>query len=363
MPSAKSNLSLHAGDVVRVRPLEEILATLDERGRIDALPFMPEMSKFCGQDVRVYKSAHKTCDTIGYQGARKVSGSRAVHLEGLRCDGQAHGGCQARCLLFWKEEWLEPVTPRKELAGSEASRSLCTSERLTEATHAVEPPVAADAGPRYSCQATELNHASTVLPWWDLRQYVQDLWTGNVKPYEILRALTFWMYLKLRRLPGYRLWVRLYDTLIEGRGGIPFPFRTGSCTKTPSGPLGLEPGELVYTKTQSEILQTVNARNRNRGLSYDEEMVGYCGGTYRVQRRIERIINEGTGQMMQFGSDCVVLDGVYCRSRFKNKRLFCPRSIEAYWRELWLTRADEGGGAPVRLSPYQREQQSSSRAE
>jgi hypothetical protein len=82
-----------------------------------------------------------------------------------------------------------------------------------------------------------------------------------------------------------------------------------------------------------------------------------------VQRRIERIINEGTGQMMEFGSDCVVLDGVVCRSRFKNKRLFCPRSIEAYWRELWLTRADESAGTPVRLSPYQREQQSSSRTE
>ena len=35
--------SLRAGDVVEVRSLDEILATLDEQGELDALPFMPEM--------------------------------------------------------------------------------------------------------------------------------------------------------------------------------------------------------------------------------------------------------------------------------------------------------------------------------
>jgi hypothetical protein len=29
-----------------------------------------------------------------------------VHLSDLRCDGSAHAGCQAGCLLFWKEAWL-----------------------------------------------------------------------------------------------------------------------------------------------------------------------------------------------------------------------------------------------------------------
>ncbi len=30
-----------------------------------------------------------------------------VHLE-TRCDGEAHDGCQAGCLLYWKEDWLKP---------------------------------------------------------------------------------------------------------------------------------------------------------------------------------------------------------------------------------------------------------------
>jgi len=34
----------------------------------------------------------------------------AVHLDDLRCDGSAHGDCQASCLLFWHTAWLTPVT-------------------------------------------------------------------------------------------------------------------------------------------------------------------------------------------------------------------------------------------------------------
>src|SRR5262245_25618912 len=100
-------LNLKAGDWVEVRSREEILATLDERGRLEAMPFMPEMLKYCGQRLRVHKSAHKTCDTIEFKGARKLT--RSVHLENARCDGAFHGGCQASCLLFWKDAWLKRV--------------------------------------------------------------------------------------------------------------------------------------------------------------------------------------------------------------------------------------------------------------
>src|SRR4051812_47762417 len=98
---------LRAGDWVEVRSAEEILGTLDGRGRLDSLPFMPEMLQFCGKRFRVYKSAHKTCDTIATSKSCWMVG--AVHLEGLRCSGAAHGGCQAQCLLFWKKAWLKPV--------------------------------------------------------------------------------------------------------------------------------------------------------------------------------------------------------------------------------------------------------------
>ena len=100
-------MKLCAGDWVEVRSKDEILATLDKSGRLEGLPFMPQMFKWCGQRFQVYKRAHKTCDTVtgDYVGRQLPNG---IHLD-LRCDGQAYGGCQAACLIFWKEAWLRPV--------------------------------------------------------------------------------------------------------------------------------------------------------------------------------------------------------------------------------------------------------------
>ena len=65
------------------------------------------MFDYCGQRFRVFRRAHKTCDTVNKTGGRRMEAT--VHLEGIRCDGEAYGGCGAACLLFWKEAWLKPV--------------------------------------------------------------------------------------------------------------------------------------------------------------------------------------------------------------------------------------------------------------
>ena len=54
-------LNLRAGDLVEVLGVDEILATLDDRGRYEGLPFMPEMLQFCGRRLRVASRADKTC--------------------------------------------------------------------------------------------------------------------------------------------------------------------------------------------------------------------------------------------------------------------------------------------------------------
>ena len=96
-----------AGDWVEVLSKEDILRTLDENGRLDGLPFMPQMFKYCGQRFRVYKRAYKFSDTLrGHYAGRRLQDG--FHLN-LRCDGQAYGGCQAGCLIFWKGAWLKPV--------------------------------------------------------------------------------------------------------------------------------------------------------------------------------------------------------------------------------------------------------------
>src|SRR4051812_8784655 len=105
----KQSARLRVRDWVEVRSEGEILRTLDDRGQLDGLPFMPEMLQFCGQNFQVYKRAHKTCDTVFPVRGRKLQ--RTVHLD-TRCDGSAHGGCQAGCLIFWREAWLKPL-PRE----------------------------------------------------------------------------------------------------------------------------------------------------------------------------------------------------------------------------------------------------------
>src|SRR5262245_65305208 len=96
---------LRVGDWVEVKSAAEILATLDAEGSLEALPFMPEMLEYCGRRFRVFRSAHKSCDTIKTWRNRRMKD--AVHLEGLRCTGAAHDGCLAGCLLYWKTAWLK----------------------------------------------------------------------------------------------------------------------------------------------------------------------------------------------------------------------------------------------------------------
>ena len=89
---------LYPGQGVRVRTFAEIAETLDRDGALESLPFMPEMIQFCGREFQVFRRLEKTC-VEGY-GARLLPNT--VILEGLRCDGAAHDGCQRHCPLLWK---------------------------------------------------------------------------------------------------------------------------------------------------------------------------------------------------------------------------------------------------------------------
>lgn len=331
-------LRLRQGEWVEVRSEEEILATLDERGALDGLPFMPEMLSFCGQRLRVSKRADKTCDTIDYSGSRRMF--HTVHLEGARCDGQAHGGCQAKCLFFWKEAWLRRVD-RQLGALPPSSPARCDRRDLIAATQ--QATSQEDGDIRYRCQATDLLLASSPMPWWDVRQYLRDVWSGNVGVMQVVRAVLFRGFCRLLRIGGYRALLRVYNRMQAWRGGTPYPYLTGTLEKTPRATLDLKPGELVRVKSQQEILGTVNNRNRNYGLSFDAEMVRYCGGTYRVAARVEQIIDERSGRMIRLSRDCIMLEGVYCRAEYSHGRLFCPRSLYPFWREIWLSRVDGSG--------------------
>jgi hypothetical protein len=338
-PDSFAPQDLRPGDLVEVRSEEEILATLDASGTIGGLPFMPEMLAYCGKRFRVNKRADKTCDTINYSGARRML--NAVHLENLRCDGGRHGGCQAQCSIFWKEAWLKRVDGsnggRADRGGSaRAAQPGLSRERLQQLT---ERPERGEGGEvRYRCQATDLLTATSPLRTWDVRQYLRDVRSGNVGIAALVRAFLFRVFLKTHNLIAYRLQISLYNKLQAWRGGTPYPYLAGTRDKTPHATLDLVPGEYVRVKSHAQILDTVNERRRNRGLSFDPEMVRYCGRVHRVRARVERIIDEKTGKMTALASDCIILENAICHAEYSPQRLFCPRQLYPFWREIWLER-------------------------
>ena len=205
---------------------------------------------------------------------------------------------------------------------------------------------------RYVCQATELLKFTTPLPWYDLRQYLEDYSSGNASLGRIFRGFVYVSYyygsLACRgRLGRPARWV--YDRFQALWGGIPFPKRTGTIPvgqPTPTCDLNLQPGELVRVKSFHEILATIDTRAQHRGLTFEAELTPYCGGTYRVKARVHNFIDEKTGKMKTLKTPAVILEGVYCQSRYSNCRMFCPRSIYSWWREIWLERVpDSANGA------------------
>jgi hypothetical protein len=102
--------------------------------------------------------------------------------------------------------------------------------------------------------------------------------------------------------------------------------------------LNLQPGDWVQVKSRAEIAETLSTEGRTRGLWFDREMLPYCGGVYRVRRRVHRIIHEETGRMIELKTDCVSLDGVVCQGERSLAKWFCPRRIIVFWRECWLSR-------------------------
>lgn len=331
-------LGLRVGELVEVRSEAEIFATLDANGELDSLPFMPEMLQYCGRQFTVYKVAHKLCDTVARTGMRRMHG--AVHLTGVRCDGQDHGGCQSACMLYWKEAWLKRVGP----AGPARSGIPEPEARTGQAASGISLPLlqiktrkepTPDGEECFRCQATELLRAAPqCLPLRDLRQYGQDVRSGNVGVPAVLRAFFVGLF---NRFQGYSK--RVLPRRLWFRDGLRWRFVKGTCTtRTPTGHTNLQPGELVRIKSKEEIEKTLNEDLLNRGMGFEEEMSRYCGREARVLRRVDRIIDEKTGRLLKMKSPCIVLEDTICTGAYNAN---CPRSIYAFWREIWLDRVSE----------------------
>jgi hypothetical protein len=141
---------LYPGDLVEIKTPDEILQTLDADGALDSLPFMPEMLEHCGKRFQVFRRVVKTCTSGTSSTMRAFRGDDVVLLEGLRCSGAAHDGCQKACVIFWREAWLRKVAD----AAVPTPMNLADADRL-------RARLKTSSGPNsYFCQASELSRAA-----------------------------------------------------------------------------------------------------------------------------------------------------------------------------------------------------------
>ncbi len=291
------------GDMVEVLSESEILATLDENGTLEKLPFMPEMLKFCGKQFRVSRQAFKTC--VDDTEMREFDST--LFLEEVRCDGSSHGGCGRACLIFWKSAWL-----KKSVAPS--SVKTCGGAKVTSA----DLISLANQDGQFFCQSTEILNASKPLPWWEPTQYVRDLTHNRFPILQWIQSLFIAFYNKVAYIFKFNSW----------------RFVAGANEDFSTGSLNLKPGELVRVKSLAQIRQTLDADGKNNNLLFAPTMLSFCGQVMRVQDRVENIILEATTKQRKI-KDTVLLEGATCDGVCHR---LCPRQSFLFWRECWLER-------------------------
>ena len=316
------DMRLRVGDRVQIRSPREILATLDDNGTLEGLPFMHEMIDWCGKTFSVQRRVEKTC-VDGYP-MRRFAANDVVILDGPRCDAGSHDGCKHGCRIFWKEAWLRPAHEAADATGS-------ATDGLAELRARLKAKVDEQ---HYFCQSTELLKATEDFAGYKrmltMRIALQELRNGDLGVVGFVRMLIPWM------------WQRLYRAL----GGD--PNLHGPHKRTPSVSLGLRPGDRVRVKSKAEITATLDHRSRNRGMGLSPEMIRCCGHEAEVRYRVDRIIDERTGVMREIPDTVALLnmrpDAALCEECLCIGELGdCPRGEIMYWREIWLEKLSPGG--------------------
>jgi hypothetical protein len=172
----------------------------------------------------------------------------------------------------------------------------------------------------WRCQSTDALEFSERLPTSNLAQYWREFRNGNHGPFRYIRLL-----------------LRGFVMEIAGRVGLLKAMPLHGPGAAPPAELGLQRGDLVQVRDPKEIEGTLDEKGFNRGLSFDREMLPYCGRTVRVKDTVDRIIDEKTGKMLKIPKDSLILEGAVCSGERTPGCWFCPREIYPFWREAWVT--------------------------
>ncbi len=101
---------------------------------------------------------------------------------------------------------------------------------------------------------------------------------------------------------------------------------------SPPQEAGLRPGQWVRVRSKHEIESTLNRQRRNRGMEFGLDMLACCGGSYRVAARVDRVLNESTGELLHFKLPSILLEGAHANGG----TVLTPQNEFYFWREIWL---------------------------
>ena len=323
---------LRVGDRVRVKSIEEILSTLDSDGKVEGLPFMPEMVAFAGRTLPVDAVTHRTCGTVKIcetsGTTRHMEG--AVHLRGVRCDGSCTRGLSGRL-----PDLLEAAVAGGGFPGEHRRRPSWRRRRLPTTCRPRWPPPPGATGtttddPVYSCQGPAMLRATSV------RLATPTRALGRRRPLgqrgRAHTALASFAVLAFNRWQGAGANGCQRRCGFAAGGSWPWYVPSGERRRYP--PLDLQPGELVE----------VRSRDRDRGHPRRQRRPSWPSLRCRdapLLREAHGSLPGSTASSTRRPAGCSG-SATASSSRTSGVRArsgrVCRRKIYTYWREAWLRR-------------------------
>jgi len=98
-------------------------------------------------------------------------------------------------------------------------------------------------------------------------------------------------------------------------------------------------GDIVKIRSKEQILQTLDEGNKLDGCYFMDEMRQYCGGKYKVIKRVKFFFDEAKSRMRKT-RNTVLLEGLYCSGKMPFFKQRCDRSCLIFWKEGWLEKVE-----------------------
>ena len=128
----------------------------------------------------------ETCWYGHGSGMRKFPAEGVVLLDGVRCTGADHDGCQKACNIFWRETWLRKIETHDapSLQSDGTARLRVRLKTVTGPNH-------------YFCQSSEILNATVELSKLErFSKCVDEVRSRNSGIFEVFRRIAVWTFWK-----------------------------------------------------------------------------------------------------------------------------------------------------------------------